>query len=96
MEETIFKGWPKEKQEIPEEIAMSYKHWDEIAAEEVLISRGDRIIFPRGIRKDILNRPFIKDRILRARSLDENKETGQEDFYTLVPNHKPIPTIKES
>ena len=53
LQEMIIKGWPKDKQEMPEEIAVYFKHRDELAVEEGLIFRGDRLIIPRGIRKEI-------------------------------------------
>ena len=50
---TIQQGWPK-KDEVPILIKQYYHMRDELAVTDGLIFRGERLVIPKGLRKDIL------------------------------------------
>jgi hypothetical protein len=56
LKDTIQKGWPEQKQEVPPE-AVPYFHFrDEMSIHDGIICRGERAIIPQSLRRNMLER----------------------------------------
>lgn len=50
---TVLEGWPEEKMQIPPQIASYFQFRDEIVVNDGLVFKGNRIIVPENMRKEI-------------------------------------------
>lgn len=49
-------GWPNDRSDIPEEIREYYGYNDELSLNGQLLMRGERIIIPKIMRRDMLKK----------------------------------------
>jgi predicted Fe-S protein YdhL (DUF1289 family) len=47
-------GWPENKREVPQQLRIFYKDRYQFAMEQGLILKGDRLLIPRGLRKELI------------------------------------------
>lgn len=52
----IIEGWPKDIKYLDESLKIFWTHRDELITQQGMVLKGDRILIPGGIRKDILQR----------------------------------------
>ena len=59
LKNVITKGWPEDKSQVAESVKPYFKHRDELAIQDALIYRGERVIVPpvlrSAMRKEIHN-----------------------------------------
>ena len=51
--DTIRQGWPDEKNAVPEILRPYFNYRDELSAQDGIIYRGDRIVIPKSLQKEI-------------------------------------------
>ena len=54
--DTIRKGWPEHRKQCPNEIQEYWNYRNELATHQGILLKGDRIIIPRRMRQEIMNR----------------------------------------
>lgn len=52
----ILQGWPDNKQSVPTQATPYFNFRDELSVQDGLIFRGERVIIPASLRKDMMNR----------------------------------------
>ena len=72
--EIILKGWPNQKDGVPMEALPYFNYRDELTIQDGIVYRGDRIVVPKALRKDMKNRVHaghlgINSCLRRARDL---------------------------
>ena len=55
LREVIYQGWPEERSQVPTATAAYWNYRDELAIEDGLLIKGERIIIPHALRIEILN-----------------------------------------
>jgi hypothetical protein len=53
LSETIIKGWPREISKVPEQARPYFHFRDELAVQDGILMRGDRVIIPRAMRPEL-------------------------------------------
>ncbi|PIK38385.1 hypothetical protein BSL78_24770 [Apostichopus japonicus] len=54
--EIVVNGWPERQREVPQAIRKYWAYRDELSVEDGLIIKGDRIVVPKTMQKDILRK----------------------------------------
>ncbi|PIK34102.1 hypothetical protein BSL78_29068 [Apostichopus japonicus] len=54
--EIVVNGWPERQREVPQAIRKYWAYRDELSVEDGLIIKGDRIVIPKTMQKDILRK----------------------------------------
>lgn len=67
-------GWPVDKQDVPEELRQFWPYRDEISAQAGIVYRGTRVIIPKAMRKDMLEKMHASHRGFQA-TLDRAKDS---------------------
>ena len=52
----ILQGWPENKNMLPTQVTPYFNHRDEISVQDGLIFRGERVIIPHSMRREMMNR----------------------------------------
>ena len=52
----IHDGWPEKRKEVPAEIRKYWAFRDEMAVADGLVTKGDCVIIPKTLRRDILEK----------------------------------------
>ncbi len=53
LSETIVKGWPSDKHLIPERLRPYFHFRDELAVQDGVVMKGDRVVIPQSLRKEM-------------------------------------------
>jgi transposase InsO family protein len=56
LQKVIIKGWPDNKNQIPAQVTPYFNFRDELSVQDGLIFRGERLVIPHRIRKDMMTR----------------------------------------
>ena len=56
LKEVILKGWPERKADVPNAAAPYFMIRDELSVEDDIICRGERVVIPPTLRKDMMTR----------------------------------------
>lgn len=54
--DAILKGWPEEKSQVPTSLLPYYHYRDELAVSDGVIMRGERVVIPERLRKEMKKR----------------------------------------
>jgi hypothetical protein len=74
LKSVILKGWPASKQDVPTAVTAYFDYRDEMTVQDGIVLRGERIVIPETLRKDIKERVHaghlgINSCLRRAREL---------------------------
>ena len=74
LKDTIMKGWPTQKCDVPQCIVPYYGYRDELTVQDGIVIRGDRIVIPMSMRKEMKEKTHaghsgINSCLRRAREL---------------------------
>ena len=85
LKKVILAGWPEERKELPEQLVPFYSYRDELAVQDGLIFKSNRVVIPKALRAEMVQKIHTSHLGIDLKAILATHVTRYKTIHLIIP-----------